>query len=352
MDVKDTSHLPCQLTIEEYLQYQSSQINQLIKALNWITPMIANQASNSNPDSRIASPITTTLTAEKKDAVRVLWNVHPTVPIAFDDEHQKGCTFWNSVEYYMCVCGREFPTEDSKILWVLSYMTGGHAATFAEKQLCIFQKDQHPFHSWLDFRAMFEEHFFSLSEKKESLNTLVSEKYFQSMWNVEEYIDTFNELIFKLGHTDGLAIVVLFRKGLNTGIQNWVATMQARPMCDNYEGWCSVARLFDQDRLMKLSFNASLGQNAISNTMKATPATVIPALCIPVVPPCTTCHLIYPQYQAAPFPPPRPIPTYIPPSAPIMMSQTLSTLPQMQWRSMPLVIITKWILLTVFIVAA
>lgn len=75
MDVEDIPHPPHQKTIEEYLQYQSSQINQLIKALNRIIPFISNQASDSNPNPSVISSTTTTVTSVKKDIVRVSQNI-------------------------------------------------------------------------------------------------------------------------------------------------------------------------------------------------------------------------------------------------------------------------------------
>lgn len=55
-------------------------------------------------------------------------------------------------------------------------MMEGLTTTLMEKQLHIFQMDQHPFDSWQDFHAIFKEKFFPLSDKEEFLNILASKK--------------------------------------------------------------------------------------------------------------------------------------------------------------------------------
>lgn len=129
---------------------------------------------------------------------------------------------------------------------------------------------------------------------------------------MEEYINAFNKLIFKSGHTNGFTIIVLFQKGLNTGIQNQVATMQVWPMWDDYKAWCSTVRLFNQDRLTNLPFNASLGQNVMLTVAKLATASVMPISCVPVILPLSTHFSVYPFYQAPSYLPPRPTTTFMP----------------------------------------
>jgi hypothetical protein len=54
---------------------------------------------------------------------------------------------------------------------------------------------------------------------------------------VDDYINEFLELVDEARYTDGLSIVIKFRKGLDWDIQNRIAEMvQGRPSDDDPEG--------------------------------------------------------------------------------------------------------------------
>ena len=57
------------------------------------------------------------------------------------------------------------------------------------------------------------------------MNRLESHQYHQGKCSVDEYIDEFEELIEKEEYTDGLAIVMKFRQGLNPSIQTHIVLM-------------------------------------------------------------------------------------------------------------------------------
>jgi hypothetical protein len=52
------------------------------------------------------------------------------------------------------------------------------------------------------------------------LMRLESDHYFQGQRNVEAYIDEFRDLVDMSGYTDPIAIVLKFRRGLNTTMQD------------------------------------------------------------------------------------------------------------------------------------
>ena len=75
---------------------------------------------------------------------------------------------------------------------------------------------------------------------------------------LDDYVDEFQDLIMDSGYTDPKTIVVKFRRGLNTHIQNVVATMAAgRPSDGNPEQWYNMARMVDQNRATNEAFSSS-----------------------------------------------------------------------------------------------
>ena len=75
---------------------------------------------------------------------------------------------------------------------------------------------------------------------------------------MDEYIDKFKDLIDLSGYTDGLTIVVKFRRGLNPEIQNYIAQMmEGRPEDDDFEGWYSAASRCEENRAANAAFHSS-----------------------------------------------------------------------------------------------
>jgi hypothetical protein len=59
------------------------------------------------------------------------------------------------------------------------------------------------------------------------------EKYYQGKCSVDEYVDEFRELVKQAGYTQGLAIVVKFRRGLDKEIQDIIANIPIGRPADN-----------------------------------------------------------------------------------------------------------------------
>ena len=90
------------------------------------------------------------------------------------------------------------------------------------------------------------------------LMRLESEQYFQGRRNVDNYIDEFRDLIDQSGYTDPIAIVLKFRRGLNSMTQDKIAESGSdRPADRNVAGWYKAARRFDQNRLANEAFHVS-----------------------------------------------------------------------------------------------
>jgi len=67
--------------------------------------------------------------------------------------------------------------------------------------------------------------------------------YFQKSRSVDEYLDEFQDLIMEASYSDLKTIVVKFRRGLDSQIQNAIATMPSGCPSDIVlTDWCTAAR--------------------------------------------------------------------------------------------------------------
>jgi hypothetical protein len=91
-----------------------------------------------------------------------------------------------------------------------------------------------------------------------ALTKFESTCYYQRRKAVDDYIDEFPELINEAGYTDGLSIVMKFRRGLDRDIQDWIAVLvQERPEDDNPEGWDSAVCMFNANQTTNQAFHGT-----------------------------------------------------------------------------------------------
>lgn len=58
-------------------------------------------------------------------------SVEPAQPSEFDGDRSKGRAFLNSCLLYLSFCSKDFPDDQARILWMLSFLKSGRAAVFA-----------------------------------------------------------------------------------------------------------------------------------------------------------------------------------------------------------------------------
>ena len=138
--------------------------------------------------------------------------VEPAKPLEFDGNRANGRSFLQSCTLYLGVCASNFPEEQSQILWAMSYMKTGRAATFTTFAFAYEAKNGTPLYAtWKAFTEAFHQQFYPLYEATDAMNQLESRQYHQGKCLVDEYIDRFEELVEKAGYTDGRSIVMKFR---------------------------------------------------------------------------------------------------------------------------------------------
>lgn len=186
----------------------------------------------------------------------------PSTPLEFDGDRSKGLAFLNSCQIYIRLCADEFPDDQTKIIWAMSYMKTGRAQKWTAR---IYRWEQMPeninqsrFLDWEDFRDEFRKEFIPSNSDALAINRLESSAYYQRNRSLDDYIDEFQDLVVDSGYTDPKTIVVKFRRGLNAQIQNVVATMAAgRPSDASPEQWYNMAKTVDQNRAANEAFSSS-----------------------------------------------------------------------------------------------
>jgi hypothetical protein len=176
-------------------------------------------------------------------------SLKPAAPSEFDGSCHKGWAFLNSCELYMNLAPQQFTNETSKVHWALSYIKAGRASLYADRVLWYEAKNGVPrYLSWFAFWEDFVKTFCPKSEAQRALTRLETVEYHQGRQTVDEYTDEFRDLIELAGYTDGLAIVIKFRRRLSREIQDQVATMPVgRPADDKPEDWYEAAALCDEN---------------------------------------------------------------------------------------------------------
>jgi hypothetical protein len=160
-------------------------------------------------------------------------------PDNFDGDRSKGHAFLTSCELYLSLTGLDYPDEQSRIHWALSFFKSGRAATFAERTVRQeMRTGVMAFADWMDFTSEFMSTFCPENEATSALMHLKSDRYFQGQRNVEAYIDEFKDLINIFGYTDPIAIVL---------------KIPPRPECDDARQDCRVGdRLTTRQRPPRL----------------------------------------------------------------------------------------------------
>ena len=149
--------------------------------------------------------------------------------------------------------------EQAKIVWAMSYMKAGRAAKWSAR---VFQWEEQPenigyhkFVDWEDFRDEFKREFCPVYADSAAINRLESTAYFQKSRSVDEYLDEFQDLITEAGYSDPKTIVVKFRQGLDTQIQNAIATMPSGlPSNMVPTDWYTEARTIDENQATNEAF--------------------------------------------------------------------------------------------------
>lgn len=159
-----------------------------------IDTTLRNMASIPSLTPPMSSQITNTI--GESDVHGVSSKLKPASPSDFDGDRTQGRAFLNSCELYIRLSSCCFPNEESKVYWAFTYMKSGRAHAFADRAIRYESQNGYPrFSSWMAFRTEFIREFFPRNEAQRAITCLETSDYFQGEHSVDEYIDTFKDLI-------------------------------------------------------------------------------------------------------------------------------------------------------------
>ena len=224
----------------------------MLEALNTTLQLLAATTQNNNQPPPLPVASAATLRIDLK----------PSPPPNFDGDRQKGKGFINACQAYFRIRLDQFPDEQTKIQWAMTYMNQSRAQKWANR---VYHWEAVPantgkpyFVDWDDFRSKFRAEFFPLHSDAVATNKLEGISYFQGRRTVDDYLDEFRDLISESGYTDPKTIVVKFRRGLNPSVSDAVATMASgRPDDLDPEAWYEAAIRFDQNQAANAAFRSA-----------------------------------------------------------------------------------------------
>jgi len=242
--------------IEDKLANQQAQNAQMLEALNNTLRLLAGMQPQNFPAATAPAPLPVASATKTKNDLK------PSPPPNFDGDRQKGRGFINACQAYFRLRPDNFPDEQVKIRWVMTFMNQGRAQKWANR---IYRWESTPtnngndyFVDWDDFRSRFRTEFYPLHSEAAATNRLEGIAYFQGRRTVDDYLDDFRDLISDSGYADPKTIVVKFRRGLNPTIADAVATMAAgRPDDLDPEAWYEAAIRIDQNQATNAAFRSA-----------------------------------------------------------------------------------------------
>jgi len=134
----------------------------------------------------------------------------------------------------------EFPDEDAKIYWILSYMQTGSAKTWRDYVVALMYKGQQLF-------SMSDELLKEIDRKfgdtdKRTTQSLKIRTIQQEDRSVDEHIQEFEKAALEAGY-EGYLLVVEFKCSLNAGL--WRRLTELQPMPVTIEQWYDKAIMMD-----------------------------------------------------------------------------------------------------------
>jgi hypothetical protein len=183
--------------LEAKLASQEAKNTQVLDALNTTLWLLAAMT----PTQSTAIPQTLLPVAS---ATRPKLDLKPSPPPNFDGDRQKGKGFINTCQAYFRLHPDQFPDEQMKIQWAMTYMNQGRAQKWAN---CVYHWEAVPanagnphFIDWDNFRSRFRTEFFPLHLDAVATNKLEGTSYFQGRRTVDDYLDDFRDLISDSGN--------------------------------------------------------------------------------------------------------------------------------------------------------
>ena len=181
--------------------------------------------------------------------------VKAALPSDFDGSRRLGRTFLNSCELYIQLSGDKFYDDQQKIHWALTFCKAGRAANFADRIMRAERQGVARYSTWKDFVKDFTIKFCESNEQVKALTKLEGSAWYQQSASVDDYIDSFEDLVEMASLSTDAGLIMKFRRGLSKEIQDRVAEMESPPALDDLEGCKDAARRFYQNQEANRAFS-------------------------------------------------------------------------------------------------
>ena len=137
-------------------------------------------------------------------------------PLHFTGKQDKTELFINSCTLYMNGQKSEFPDENAKIYWVLSYMTFGTAKTWRDYIVSLMYRQQHNFSSSDELLQEIDQKFRDMD--KRTTQSLKIHTMQQGDKPADKHVQDFEKAAMEADY-DGYPLVIEFKRSLNLGLR-------------------------------------------------------------------------------------------------------------------------------------
>ena len=136
-------------------------------------------------------------------------------PLHFTGKHDETESFINLCTLYMNSLKSEFPDDDAKIYWILSYMTVSVAKTWRDYVVSLMYRNQHSFSSSDELLQEIDWKFKDMDKRTTQSVRICTMQ--QGDKPTDEHIQDFEKATLEAGY-DGYLLVVEFKQSLNQGL--------------------------------------------------------------------------------------------------------------------------------------
>ena len=148
-------------------------------------------------------------------------------PLPFDGKRENTESFLNSCSLYISARPSEFPTEDSKMHWVMSYMQNGSARLWRDYIMAQIRKGVKYFFNVDELMNEIEAKFGE--EDKRTTMSLKIRTMVQGDKHADEHVQEFQRAALEAGY-EGYPLVVEFKRSLNAGLRRQLQNLRPQPI--------------------------------------------------------------------------------------------------------------------------
>ena len=148
-------------------------------------------------------------------------------PLPFDGKRENTESFLNSCSLYISARPSEFPTEDSKMHWIMSYMQNGSARLWRDYIMAQVRNGVKQFLNANDLMNEIKSKFGE--EDKRTTMSLKIRTMQQGDKHADEHVQEFQRAALEAGY-EGYPLVVEFKRSLNAGLRRQLQNLRPQPI--------------------------------------------------------------------------------------------------------------------------